>query len=150
MTPFDAAREYHRRGWAIVPVPAGQKAAVMSGWPGFRAATGDLPDLFGHDENIGVILGPASGGLVDNDLDCPEALALADLYLPRTRGVFGRPSKPGSHRLFAAVGATYESFADPITGKTLIELRAEGRDGGAHLTLFPPSVADGERREWDG
>jgi hypothetical protein len=38
-----------------------------------------------------------------------------------------------------------------LEGKnTLIELRADGRDGGAHQTLFPPSVADGERREWHG
>jgi hypothetical protein len=38
-----------------------------------------------------------------------------------------------------------------IEGKnTLIELRADGRDGGGHQTLFPPSVADGERREWHG
>jgi hypothetical protein len=105
---------------------------------------------FGGGENIAVILGPASGELVDSDLDCPEALALADLYLPPTRAVFGRGSKPRSHRLFIAPGAVYESFADPLTGNTLIELRAAGRDGGAHLTLFPPSIADGERREWDG
>jgi hypothetical protein len=30
----------------------------------------------------------------------------------------------------------------------LLELRADGRDGGAHLSLIPPSVTDGERREW--
>jgi hypothetical protein len=32
----------------------------------------------------------------------------------------------------------------------LLELRADGRDGGAHITLVPPSIADGEQREWDG
>jgi hypothetical protein len=32
----------------------------------------------------------------------------------------------------------------------LLELRADGRDGGAHLTLIPPSVTSGERREWHG
>jgi hypothetical protein len=32
----------------------------------------------------------------------------------------------------------------------MLELRAPGRDGGAHLTLLPPSIADGERREWHG
>jgi Primase C terminal 2 (PriCT-2)/Bifunctional DNA primase/polymerase, N-terminal len=101
-------------------------------------------------ENIAVILGAASGELVDIDLDCPEALALADLYLSATGAVFGRASKPRSHRLFVAPGAVYESFADPISGKTLIELRGAGRDGGAHATLFPPSIADGERREWHG
>jgi hypothetical protein len=146
----EAAREYHRRGWAVVPIPAGKKGSVMAGWPEFRATAEDMLRLFGHGENVGVILGPASSELVDIDLDCSEALALADLYLPPTRAVFGRASKPGSHRLFVAMGATYESFADPLAGKTLIELRAQGRDGGGHATLFPPSVADGERREWHG
>jgi hypothetical protein len=146
----EAASEYHRRGWRIVPVPAGQKAAVMGGWPGFRATADDLPRLFGRDENIGIILGSTSGELVDIDLDAPEALALADLYLPATGAVFGRLSKPEAHRLFVAPGAVYESFADPLTGTTLIELRAAGRDGGAHMTLFPPSLTGGEHREWYG
>jgi hypothetical protein len=145
-----AAREYHRRGWAVVPVPSGQKTAVMAGWPEFRATADDLPWLFGRGENIAVILGAPSGELVDIDLDCAEALALADLHLPATRGVFGRASKPRTHWLFVAPGGVYETFPDPLTGKTLIELRAAGRDGGAHMTLFPPSVADGERREWHG
>jgi len=122
----------------------------MVGWPGFRATSDQLPRLFGHGENIAVILGPPSGELVDLDLDCAEALALADLYLPPTRAVFARASKPSAHRLYVAPVAAYEAFADPLTGDMLIGLRATGRDGGAHMTLFPPSVADGERREWRG
>jgi hypothetical protein len=31
-----------------------------------------------------------------------------------------------------------------------LEMRADGRDGGAHLTLIPPSVVGGERRAWYG
>jgi hypothetical protein len=146
----DAAADYLRRGWSIIPVPPGQKAATVPEWPKFKATAADLPRLFGDGQNIAVILGPASGALVDIDLDCAEGLGLADLYLPPTRAVFGRPSKPRAHWLFVALGAVFESFADPICGKTLIELRAAGRDGGAHLTLFPPSYADGERREWVG
>ena len=106
------------RGWADVPVPFGRKAAVMVGWPGFRATSDQLPRLFGHGENIAVILGPPSGELVDLDLDCAEALALADLYLPPTRAVFGRASKPSAHRLYVAPVAAYEAFADPLTGAT--------------------------------
>jgi hypothetical protein len=99
--------------------------------------------------NIAIRLGPASGDLVDADLDCTEAMTLADLYLPQTGAVFGRPSKPRSHRLYRARGAVFAAFADPLDGSMLLELRADGRDGGAHLTLIPPSVADGERRAWD-
>ena len=77
---------------------------------------------------------------------------LADIYLPETRAQFGRPSKPRSHRLYIAPGAVFEAFADPLLdGKnTLVELRAQGRDGGAHQTLFPPSIADSEQRQWHG
>jgi hypothetical protein len=87
---------------------------------------------------------------VDIDLDCTEALALADIYLPTTGAEFGRLSKPRSHRLYIAAGATFETFADPLRNNknTLIEIRAAGRDGGAHQTLFPPSIADNERRKW--
>jgi hypothetical protein len=47
----------------------------------------------------------------------------------------------------------FESFADPLIKdknqkNTILELRAPGRDGGAHQTIIPPSTADGERREW--
>jgi hypothetical protein len=62
----------------------------------------------------------------------------------------GRASKPRSHRLFIAPGAVFEAFADPISGEMLVELRTDGRDGGAHLSLLPPSITDGERREWHG
>jgi|GEM_PF-3371158 len=146
----EAAREYYRRGWAIVPVPTGQKAAIMPGWPHYRADLADLPRLFGTgaSANIAVILGPRSTELVDVDLDCSEALALAPLYLPATAAIFGRSAKPMSHRLYTASGAAYEAFSDPLSGTMLVELRAAGRDGGAHATLFPPSIADGEQREW--
>jgi len=100
--------------------------------------------------NVAMRLGRASGDLVDADLDCAEALDLADIYLPATRAEFGRSSRPRSHRCYVSPGAVFASFADPLDGSMLVELRADGRDGGAHLTLIPPSAADGERREWHG
>jgi hypothetical protein len=126
ISTIEAAREYYRRGWAIVPVPVGQKAAVMPGWPECRAELTDLPRLFGTgaSTNIGVILGPRSGELVDVDLDRTEALSLAALHLPGTAAIFGRTAKPMSHRLYIALGAGYEAFSDPLSGAMLIELRA--------------------------
>jgi hypothetical protein len=141
---LEAARDYVRRGWRIAPVPAGQKRCRYSGWPNLVITLADLPNLFGDGGNVAVVLGVPSGELVDVDLDCDEALPLADLYLPKTGAVFGRKSRPGSHRLYIAPGAGYASFADPLDGHMLIELRA----GGAHQTLLPPSVADGEQRRW--
>ena len=147
---LDAALEYVRRGWRILPIPSGQKRPTMPGWPDFWATPEDVPQVFGHGENIATILGPASGNLTDIDLDCAEAVRLADIYLPGTGAMFGRPAKPRSHRLYIAPRARFETFSDPIAKDTLLELRADGRDGGAHLTLLPPSTTSGERREWHG
>jgi len=43
---------------------------------------------FGDGQNVAVRLGLLSGDLVDVDLDCPEALALADIHVPETRAAF--------------------------------------------------------------
>jgi hypothetical protein len=146
-----AAFEYHRRGWAVVPIVAGSKAPKGRGWDKRAFRTEELGRAFGASDNIGVILGRRSAGLVDIDLDCAEALALADLYLPQTLAVFGRASKPRSHRLYQALGTSYEAFADPVAGDVLLELRAEGKDGGAHQTVVPPSLhPSGEAVAWAG
>jgi hypothetical protein len=150
VSTLEAAGEYFRRGWRVVPIPAGIKGPIIGGWPDLVLGLDDLPRHFGRNQNIGIRLGDASGGLVDVDLDCPEAIAIADLYLPVTRAEFGRRSKPRSHRLYLAPGAVKEPFADPLNGDMLLELRADGREGKAHQTIFPPSVADEERREWNG
>jgi hypothetical protein len=140
--------QYQHRGWHVVPVPAGQKNPVLDGWN----VTVFTPQDFAENDNVGLIFGARSGWLVDIDLDCPEALDLADLYLPSTGAEFGRASRPRCHRLYTAPGARFEVFADPLDDRknTLVELRSDGTSGGAHQTLVPPSVADGERRQWCG
>lgn len=144
MNTLDAAHDYLRRGWRILPTAAGTKQCYLAGWPSLILEPAALRHYFGDGENIAVVLGPPSGEMIDVDLDCDEALALADIYLPPTGAVFGRASRPLSHRLYIAAGARFAAFADPSDGDMLIELRA----GGAHQTLLPPSVADGEQRQW--
>lgn len=140
------AIEYRRRGWSVVPIPAGSKIPCVAAW---QSREFDFAD-FADGGNLAVILGPRSGDLVDIDLDCTEAIGLAGLFLPVTGAVFGRASKPHSHRLFVSAGAVKESFADPLSGDMLLELRAAGHGGGAHLTVLPPSITDGEPRTWCG
>jgi hypothetical protein len=146
----NAALSYARRGWRVVPIPANKKKPELMGWPDVVVEVEDVPRLFGQGENVAALLGMRSDGLVDIDLDSPEATELADLYLPKTKAGFGRPTKPRSHRLYIAAGAIHETFGDPVSGEMLLELRADGRDGGAHLTLLPPSITDSERRHWCG
>jgi hypothetical protein len=146
MTPRSVIEEYRRLGWeqSLVPVPEGSKAPRIKEWSTRQFAPADfMPGC-----NIGLRLGPTS----DVDLDCLEAIALAPIYLPATGAKFGRASKPDSHWLYESPGALFDHWIDPLCeekGKqTLLELRAPGKDGRAHQTIIPPSVADGERREW--
>ena len=139
---------YAAQGRQPVPIARDSKAPTAKNWQTRLWRSEDFTD----DCNIGLILGTRSGDLVDIDLGCPEVLALVDIYLSPTDAVFGRKSKPRSHYLYIAPGAIFESFTDPLLKKkrTLLELRAQGRDGGCHQTLVPPSVADGEQRAWEG
>lgn len=123
-----------------------EKKPIAKGWP-----DNSLP-LIDAERRLSAGGGVAFrvGSIVDADLDCPEAPLLADTYLPPTPAEFERDSKLRSHKLYRSPGAVFASFADPTTGEMLAELRAPGRDGGAHLTTLPPSPKDGERRRWCG
>jgi hypothetical protein len=147
----DAARDYLARGWWPLPLPAGAKAPALRGWQDLRLTESELAERFdGGAGNVGVLLGEPSGGLVDVDLDSPEALALAEGLLPPTASRFGRPSKPASHRLYVALPLPEtEQFMDPggdgaAAAAMLVELRATGAQ-----TVFPASVhPSGEPVEW--
>ncbi|MGA8756454.1 MAG: PriCT-2 domain-containing protein [Stellaceae bacterium] len=148
----DLAHRYDKLGWSLHYAPPNSKGPRQQGWPD-RPVIGDLIDkTFAGPGNLAVRAGKASNGLVDIDLDCTEALALAPIYLPPTRAIFGRPGKRGSHLLYYAPGAVFATFADPMrrTEKTLLELFADGREGGAHAITLPPSIIDSEQREWEG
>src|SRR4051794_23043553 len=106
---------------AFVPVLAGEKCPTCKGWPEVRLNREQADQHLGAGSNIALRVGCISGGLVDADLDSVEALAWADLYLPVTGAVFGRASKPRSHRLYRSPGAVFASFADPLDGTMLLE-----------------------------
>ena len=97
---LDVATEYTNRGWKVVPVQYRGKGCFESEWQNLRLAIEDLPSYFNSTpQNIGVLLGEPSGGLVDIDLDAPEAVALAADFLPPTNAKFGSASTRESHRL---------------------------------------------------
>ena len=150
-----AALKYRRRGWAPVPVHPRDKRPVGDAWQKLRLSEKDIPSYFKDGQNVGVLLGEPSGGLVDIDLDCEEALALAEVFLPPTDSVFGRKSTPASHWLYVAdpLPGT-ERFKD-TDGEVLVEVRSTGGQ-----TVFPSSthpsgeliawVHDGDPAEIDG
>src|SRR5688572_84736 len=103
MSALELARDYLGRGWAPIPIPAGEKGPRIKGWQHLRITAAEAARYFnGAAQNIGIILGEASHDLVDADLDCQEAVTLAPYFLPPTDAVFGREGKPHSHRLYVA------------------------------------------------
>ncbi|TWT80534.1 hypothetical protein CA13_19790 [Planctomycetes bacterium CA13] len=134
---------YRQRGWYAVPIRPGSKSPVLSGWQNLRIEADQIKLHFSAKDNIGILLGEPSGWLVDVDLDCAEAIELADQYLPPTLAITGRPSAPRSHRWYIAIGATTEKHTDPSDGSMIVELRSTGTQ-----TVVGPSVhPDGEAYE---
>jgi hypothetical protein len=86
-----------------IPVRPRSKQPKLSEWQKRRAEHNNALE-FAPDDNVGVVLGTASGGLVDIDLDSDLARQLAPHFLPPTGWVFGRESAPRSHYLYRVSG----------------------------------------------
>jgi Bifunctional DNA primase/polymerase, N-terminal/AAA domain len=149
VSSLEAALEYVRRGWSPVPVPRGEKGPRLKEWPNLRLSEADLPEHFNGDVNIGLLLGQPSGGLVDIDLDCRQAVLTASIILmPRTAMIHGRGGAPCSHWWYIARPIQGPAQFHDIDGSMLLELRSTGQ-----LTLVPPSLhpeADMLRWEFSG
>lgn len=137
-------REYIEAGFVIVPVPFRSKNPGRDDWPEIRVTAATVDDWFDRRKNIGVHLGPS--GIVDVDLDTPEAVKLAPQYLEPT-ATFGRESKRASHWIYDAPGKVrFRKFIDPIDKQTLLEVRS----GQGLQTVFPGSMHEtNEPIEWD-
>src|SRR5829696_7829052 len=94
-----AAEQQICSGVAVIPIPPGQKNPNRPGWQTEHWGIDDIPNLWTNGQNIGVLLGAPSGGLVDVDLDWPEARIAARYILPPTR-TSGRERCPDSHRWY--------------------------------------------------
>jgi hypothetical protein len=145
-TSLEIARDYYLRGWTPLPVPYRSKNPGFNGWQKFAITEADLKQYFNRQQqNIGVLLGKASGNLVDVDLDCDEAITLAPHFLLITGAIFGRLTRPRSHWLFVAPISSKATFTNPITGKRLLEILTNGQQ-----SIFPGSTHKdtGELVQW--
>jgi hypothetical protein len=141
MDVLTATRDYTDRGFFCVPIPHGEKGPRLKGWQNLRLTAEQLGNEFMPNSNVGVILGEASGWLIDVDLDCEEAVTLAEQYLPPTGMVTGRDRRPRSHWWYVCEGAETVRLKEQSTGKTIVELRSSGLQ-----TVVGPSVhPDGGR-----
>ena len=148
MTTQEKAREYLAKGWEVVPMPKGTKTPLIKEWDKLKITEQELPEYFNNGQNIGVKLGKYSKWLTDIDLDCKEAIQVADYFLPSTDAIFGRETRPRSHWLYYCLDSVYIKFQFKDT--TICEIRSTGRDGGAFQTVFPPSIhPEGDIYIWD-
>lgn len=144
---------YRSRGWTTIRVRPCSK--IPAEGPKWQRAPATEAEVFAPEDNVGVHLGPASGGMVDVDLDCPEAIALAPAFLPPT-ATFGRPSKPNSHYIYLCKGidVAHNVHARPDRNR----LNAKGEPTARHVefrarrgyqTVFPDSIHEsGEPIRW--
>lgn len=135
---------YHALGYQPVPVPLGSKGPRLKAWQTLRPKPTELPHLFDGPGNIGLLLGEPSGWLIDVDLDCEEAVQLADQYLPPTDAVIGRASRPGSHWWYRCPGVKATKLTDPVTHGSVVEIRSAGQQ-----TLVGPSVHPDDGEAYD-
>jgi hypothetical protein len=147
------ARDILSRGYKPVPIPVGKKGPVLDDWQKITINHENVGEYFnGKSLNVGVQLGPMSGGLADIDLDCDEAMAAAPYFLPPTNSIYGRPSKRKSHWLYICTGELDPKGVIKLTDENkncIVELRFGGGGRGAQ-SVWPRSThTSGELYEWD-
>jgi DNA polymerase I-like protein with 3'-5' exonuclease and polymerase domains len=127
----DIAGRLLERGFVPVPLLFREKKPAIPEWQKLTREDVEarLQELFGKPCNIGVLLGTPSGGLIDIDLDCPEAARAAPLLLPPTGMVWGRPSRGSATHYGYRVDAPPAKASTPFIapdGKRLVEVRSTG------------------------
>jgi hypothetical protein len=129
---------YVRLGYRLAPVPLGDKGPVLKEWQKVVIDEGNLGQYFPAESNVGVLLGVPPHYLVDIDLDTPEAVRLASVFLPETTLKWGHETNPLSHWGYR-VDQSAKSKRFHLKGEgsqmLLLEIRAKGCQ-----TLLPPSV----------
>jgi putative DNA primase/helicase len=140
----DIVLDYLNHNFDPIPIKFKSKNPTTKGWTKLAISENDIDAYFsGNSSNIGIVTGEPSRGLVDIDIDAPDALRFAPYFLPETRCIFGRLSKPRSHWVFRVPDV--ESHKEFRSDGMIVEVRGNGR-----CTVFPGSVHEsGESIEFE-
>jgi putative DNA primase/helicase len=145
-----AIRHLIDRGFSVIPIPRGSKAPIVENWPAMRLTAENFAPQFRDVSNVGAIWGSPSSGAVDVDLDAPEAVAAASVFLPMTRCIYGRATRRRSHFVYRPTPEIFfETFELP--SGMLVEIRAPGNGSAKmHQSVVPPSLhPSGELYSWE-
>jgi Bifunctional DNA primase/polymerase, N-terminal/Family of unknown function (DUF5906) len=152
MSALDIARDLLARGITPVPVPRGKKGPVIDEWQNLSITAANAEQYFNSAAlNVGMQMGPKSGGLADVDLDCKEAVALAPYFLPETNSKYGRPSKRRSHWLYTCPDPDPQAWykLTDENNAVIVELRLGGGGKGSQSVAPGSEHTSGERYERD-
>jgi predicted P-loop ATPase len=123
------------------PSVGDQKGPTEQGWPKKLVTADNYVD--GH--RVGILTGypiDEHKYLHDVDIDWAPGALIAAAMLPRTDFVYGRKSKPISHCFFTLDETLPRiTYADPVDGVTLLEIRGTKNDGDVGWqSMAPPSI----------
>jgi P4 family phage/plasmid primase-like protien len=145
--PILTARALRHGDFGIVWLRPAEKSPKRPGWQ----LKSQEPEDHVPGSNLGILCGHLSGDAVCVDIDSNDALTLADIILPPTEMIDGRPGKPRSHRWYRVIsipealtaqencaggmgGPRSTKYSDP-DGKSVIEFKGTGQQA-----VVPPSV----------
>jgi hypothetical protein len=137
----DQAWRYINRGWSVLPLLPEDKGCSIDEWQHLRIKSEEVSEFFDKDSNIGLLLGKASGGLTDVDLDSPEALTIGPRFLPNTL-MSGRGNQI-THFWYVSPDSRSKKYKD-VTGETMIEIRSDGCQTAVEPSIHP----SGDKYKW--
>lgn len=151
------------RSTGLIPVRIRpNEKSAYSDWEPRRAASEDHAEVIRALENDATqnLAALFSGRYADIDIDTgdPALIAALDAFLPRTMFVWGRQSKPRSHRAYAL----HEDFDRAPLGRVLkyckelqlgdvnlsVEIRGGTPENGLYSVLPGSTHPSGEKYEW--
>jgi hypothetical protein len=133
------------QGYQPIPMMRGSKAPSHAGWPDLLITLETFDVHFnGHPQNVAILNGTPSGGLIDIDLDSDGARRMASEFLPRTGMAFGRETKPWSHWLYRCTPLPQTAKFQDVSARVIVEIRSTGT-----ATMWPGSEhPSGELVTW--